>query len=122
MNTGFSREMRDVANLNPIEGRPPPRRSRAVWVFWIIALVAIVPTGVGFVNKFVHLMRTWMSGEEGAFAIVPISNYTWMALGFLCMLVWATANGMFRDVEKPKYTMLEREEQLDRADRQQRSP
>jgi hypothetical protein len=31
------------------------------------------------------------------------------------MLGWATYNGMFHDIERPKITMLENEERLDAA-------
>ena len=41
-------------------------------------------------------------------------NYMLASLGFLCMLIWATINGMFYDIEKPKEIMLEREQQLDK--------
>jgi hypothetical protein len=34
----------------------------------------------------------------------------------ICLLVWATRNGMFRNIEKPKYDMLDREEELDRLE------
>jgi hypothetical protein len=40
-------------------------------------------------------------------------NYLLVAAGFGCLLVWATARGMFRDIEKPKQTMLDRERALD---------
>ena len=51
---------------------------------------------------------------EGAFAIAPIVNYLLASAGFLFVLLWATANGMFHDIEAPKYRMLEREEELDK--------
>jgi hypothetical protein len=37
-------------------------------------------------------------------------------MGMLCMLAWAASNGMFRDIEKPKYDMLQREQELDERD------
>jgi hypothetical protein len=45
-------------------------------------------------------------------------NYLLASIGFLCMLIWAAANGMFRDIEQPKYRMLEVEEQLNRRERE----
>jgi len=40
------------------------------------------------------------------------------------LFFWAAANGMFHDIERPKYTMLDNERRLDeqRADRPRSSP
>ena len=54
-----------------------------------------------------------MYDPNGAFAVTPIVNYLLAGLGFLCMLGWAACNGMFHDIEQPKRTMLETEQQLD---------
>jgi hypothetical protein len=40
-------------------------------------------------------------------------NYLLASLGFFFLLLWAAARGMFRDIERPKYEMLERERLLD---------
>jgi hypothetical protein len=40
-------------------------------------------------------------------------NYLLASLGFFCLLLWAAANGMWRDVEQAKLDMLEREKLLD---------
>jgi hypothetical protein len=45
-------------------------------------------------------------------------NYLLAGIGFLCLLGWATLNGMFHDVEQPKRTMLENEERLDALERE----
>ncbi len=38
------------------------------------------------------------------------------SLGFLALFLWAVWHGMFRDIEKPKRTMLENEQMLDLAE------
>jgi nitrogen fixation-related uncharacterized protein len=43
-----------------------------------------------------------------------VVNYLLASLGFFCLLMWAALNGMFRDLEQPKYNMLENERELDR--------
>jgi hypothetical protein len=50
---------------------------------------------------------------EGAFALVPILNYLLVTLGFLFLFVWWVMSGAFRDLERPKYNMLENETILD---------
>lgn len=79
----------------------------------IMALVILVPAGAGFLNKFWEFYHTLRTDSEGAFTIVPMMTYLTVAAGFLCLLVWATMNGMFRDIEQPKYEMLENELRLD---------
>jgi hypothetical protein len=45
--------------------------------------------------------------------VTPVINYLLASLGFLLLFGWAAANGMFHDIEQPKRTMLEIEQQLD---------
>ena len=65
--------------------------------------------------KFLEFIRTYQDQSAGAFAITPMVNYLLASVGFFCMLIWATINGMFHDIEKPKRTMLEQDDQLDRG-------
>jgi len=92
----------------------PPKRSRAKTIFlWCIAIGIIGPGGIGFIDKFVQFLRTLAADEGGGFTIIPIMNYLLVTAGMTCLLVWAVVHGMFRDIEKPKHTMLETEEKLD---------
>ena len=50
------------------------------------------------------------------FAITPVVNYLLASLGFFCLFFWAIYQGMFRDIEAPKFTMLENERRLDEED------
>ena len=86
----------------------------------IVAILAIVILGFcffGFGSKFVELVRLVISDEEaaqeGVFAVAPLVNYLLASAGFLCLLGWATAHGMFHDIEQPKQTMLDVESKLD---------
>ena len=82
------------------------------------ALIFFVPAGFGFAEKLYMFMKTVGLDPEGRFAdgrfaIIPLLNYLLVFAGMLCLLVWAIRNGMFRDIEGPKYTMLENERRLD---------
>src|SRR5262245_34696791 len=90
------------------------RRSRLTL---ILAIAILVPSLWGFAGKFIELIATWRSDAEGAFALTPIMNYLLASLGFLVLFVWATVNGMFRDIERPKHMMLENERRLDQQGR-----
>ena len=85
------------------------------YVMWGMALAILIPSMYGFVGKFIELVHVYRGEPGGAFAVAPIVNYLLASLGFFCMLLWATANGMFRDVERPKHAMLEHEELLDKT-------
>ncbi len=50
---------------------------------------------------------------EGAFALMPILNYLLVSFGFLILFVAAICHGMFRNIEQPKYEMLERDAAID---------
>jgi len=84
----------------------------------IVTLIFGVPilvfSGLGFAAKFVEFFHTFQGDWEGVFAITPMVNYLLASAGFFCLLVWATANGMFHDIEGPKQTMLDNESVLDR--------
>ena len=80
------------------------------------AVGILVPCAFGFIDKFVQFVRVAGTDTDGSFALIPMANYVLVALGFLCLLMWAITNGMFRDIEAPKYNMLEREERLNRQE------
>lgn len=81
----------------------------------ILAVVIIVPSIYGFGSKLLEFITLVRGDVDGVFAISPVSNYLLASAGFLCLMLWATANGMFRDIEGPKYDLLEQEEELDRT-------
>ncbi len=80
----------------------------------IMAIAILIPSMLGFGMKFFEFVQTFRSDPAGIFAITPISNYLLASLGFFCLLIWATMNGMFHDIERPKHRMLEIDQQLDR--------
>ena len=85
-------------------------------VSMVLAVLILIPSLLGFGMKFLELVQVLQGEDSGRFALTPIMNYLFASLGFLCLLIWATFQGMFRDIERPKETMLEMEEQLnDRA-------
>jgi hypothetical protein len=67
----------------------------------------------GFATKFREFILIYRGEVDGVFAITPIINYLLASLGFFFLFCWATTHGMFRDIERPKYDMLETERKLD---------
>ncbi len=99
--------------------QPPVERNASRTVFivsMVLAVLILIPSLLGFGFKFLELMHVLQGEDSGRFALTPIMNYLCASLGFLCLLIWATCQGMFRDIERPKETMLEMEDRLnDRA-------
>jgi hypothetical protein len=81
----------------------------------LLAVLILIPSGYGFVGKFIELVHVYQGEPGGAFAVAPIMNYLLASLGFFCLLLWAAGRGMFRDIERPKYEMLAHEKMLDRT-------
>ncbi len=91
------------------------RKDRSVaWTITIVfGVLILIPSMLGFVMKFGELMTLTGGSSDGGFAITPVINYLLASLGFFFLLMWAAVNGMFRDLERPKYLMLENERELD---------
>ncbi len=95
--------------------------SAAWWVTVALGVLILIPSMVGFVMKFVEfaaLAEGNSAGRvgglsDGAFAVTPVINYLLASAGFFFLLLWSAVNGMFRDLEQPKYFMLKNEEELD---------
>lgn len=92
--------------------RPGSKRSPDLTTI-ILALVILVPSLLGFANKFREFIALFRGDVDGVFALSPILNYLLASLGFFCLFLWAILHGMFRDIEQPKKTMLETERMLD---------
>ncbi len=92
---------------------PSSNRTKNI-VLIVMSVAILVPSMVGFVMKFMEFIRTFQGDSDGAFAITPMLNYLLASLGFFSLLIWASINGMFHDIERPKYHMLEIEELLNK--------
>jgi hypothetical protein len=104
--------------MNASVGRDGPNTTRRTQVITTIvfAVVILVPSMLGFANKFREFIMIFRGEVDGVFAISPIMNYLLASLGFFFLFCWAIAHGMFRDLERPKYAMLENERRLDEQD------
>ena len=102
--------------MNDNEGRKSTTRRPQVITTIIFALVILIPSLLGFANKFREFIMIFRGDVDGVFAISPIMNYLLASLGFFFLFCWAIAHGMFRDLERPKYAMLENERRLDEED------
>ena len=81
---------------------------------WIVGAAVLIPSLMGFANKFLDLMIVAQGDEEGAFALTPMINYLLATAGFFCMLMWAITQGAFYDLNQPSHQMFGRELELER--------
>lgn len=95
------------------------RRRTARFVVLSMTVVIIVVGAYGFGSKFEEFVRAFLAKDTapgGEFVFIPVLNYFIASLGFVCLFIWAARNGMFKDIEKPKYTMLDQERQIDESE------
>lgn len=90
---------------------------RTHWLTWLFAALVLIPTVLGFGNKFLDLILVIQGDEEGAFAATPIVNYLLATAGFFCLLLWTATQGAFHDLDRPSRAMFETELLLDAAER-----
>ena len=112
-----------MAQLKSVQPEPT-RPSRATRVFlWIFSIAMIVTAGSAFTMKLIDFYVT--ATREGAQALgsflVPVFNYLCIAAGFALLFLWAYSRGQFRNVEAPKYRMLEQNRQCDEEWERERS-
>ena len=97
---------------------PPPAPGAGRWFLWIFGPLVILVAGTAFIFKLIEF--TVIATQKGPDAmgsfLIPVLNYLFVAAGFLCLFLWAYFTGQFRDVEAPKYRMLEMQDEFDRRD------
>jgi len=98
-----------VNTESKVDDRSPAHR----WTVMVLGIVILAFSLLGFGDKFVQFVQVARGEPDGVFALTPIINYLLASFGFLCLIGWAATNGMFHDIERPKLTMLENEQQLD---------
>jgi nitrogen fixation-related uncharacterized protein len=97
----------------------PESRGKKIFLI-VFALAILAPAAYGFVEKLMLFILAVKRDLIAGFTIVPVVNYLIVTAGMACLLIWAIVNGMFRDVEGPKYQMLEQEERLEQQERDAR--
>jgi nitrogen fixation-related uncharacterized protein len=87
---------------------PAPRHGigRTVAVVGFSAAVLLI-AGLGFVYKMTEFALTIVKDDIEGFGAVAIAIYLIGMLPIVFLTLWAVCTGRFRDVERPKYRMLE---------------
>lgn len=95
----------------------PESRGKRIFLV-VFAFAILAPATYGFIEKLTLFILAVQKDQTAGFVVVPVVNYLIVTAGMVCLLGWAICHGMFRNIEQPKYDMLEREDELDRAESQ----
>ncbi|MBM4269899.1 MAG: hypothetical protein FJ144_25405 [Deltaproteobacteria bacterium] len=93
------------------------RSSGKMFVVFGLTIAVMVVAGFAFVYKMTEFAFTIAEDEVSGFGAVAVATYLIGMLPILFLTLWAVLTGRFRDIERPKYRMLELNEELDRAAR-----
>lgn len=86
------------------------------FVFWF-SIVVILMAGSAFLFKLIEFAITFSQSESIRFALIPVMTYLIVAAGFASLFFWAYLTGQFRNIEGPKFRMLEMQDEIDAAAR-----
>jgi len=93
-------------------GREWSWRTVAVYGF---AAAVLVFAGLGFVYKMTEFAATIIKEDIEGFGAVAISIYLIGMVPIAFLTLWAVLTGRFRDIEAPKYRMLELDREIERG-------
>ena len=106
----------------PLVKMPRQRTSRAAQRFlWPFSVLMVLIAGGAFTLKLIDFFVTATTRGPDALAsfLIPVLNYLLVAAGFFCLFLWAYLTGQFRDVEGPKYRMLEMQRRIAEQERRE---
>ena len=92
-----------------------PRDVRRIAVF-AFATIVVGVAGLGFTYKMTEFAMTMVHDEVSGFGAVAITTYLIGMLPIVFVTLWAVLTGRFRDIERPKFRLLELNDEIDRAE------
>jgi hypothetical protein len=103
----------------PTEQQYVPRKKNTILLVfhWSVIIIA----GSGFTFKFIEFTYSiFKTGNDLVqFAVTPIVMYVLVAIGFFSLFIWTVLRGDYKDIERPKYRLFEREYMLDAEDKRE---
>ena len=117
----ITEEKKDFVSIDlPKELQYAPRpKNKILTVFqWSVIIIA----GSGFTYKFIEFTYSIVKtgNDIVQFAITPIIMYVLVAIGFFSLFLWTVLRGDYKDIERPKFRLFEREYMFDEEDRKER--
>ncbi len=84
-------------------------------ITYVMIFIVIIPGGLSFIAKVASYFMVEVEEGMSGFAL-PFFNYLFVALGFVCLFIWAYLVGHFKDIEKPSYDMMEMDKSFEDSD------
>ena len=88
------------------------RRSIVVFAF---AIIVMVVAGTSFVYKMTEFAMTIVKDDVEGFGAVAVATYLIGMLPIVFVTLWAVLSGKFRDIERPKFRLLELDREIERG-------
>jgi nitrogen fixation-related uncharacterized protein len=76
-------------------------------VFVAFCTSVLLIAGLGFTYKMTEFAMTIVKDDVEGFGAVAVAIYLVGMLPLVFLTLWAVLTGRFRDIERPKYRMLE---------------
>lgn len=86
-------------------------------IIFSLTIGVMVFAGLAFVYKMAEFAMTIVENDVIGFGAVAVATYLLGMLPLLLLTLWAVATGRFRDIERPRFRMLELQDEIDAADR-----
>jgi uncharacterized membrane protein YhaH (DUF805 family) len=84
---------------------------------WIIVIAfatcILFVAGLGFVYKMTEFSNTIVRDDVAGFGATAIAVYLTGAIPLVMLTIWAVVTGRFRDIERPKYRVLELNDEIE---------
>ena len=88
------------------------RRGVVVFVFSIAVMVI---AGTAFIYKMTEFAMTIVKDDIEGFGAVAVATYLIGMLPIVFVTLWAAFAGKFRDIERPKFRLLELDRLIERG-------
>ncbi|MFQ5706341.1 MAG: cbb3-type cytochrome oxidase assembly protein [bacterium] len=79
-----------------------------------VSIFVVVIGGVAFLYKITEFAETYLKDDLKSFGAISVVSYLVGFFGILFFTLWGVFKGHFRDIERPKYRMLELDEEIER--------
>ncbi len=76
-------------------------------IIFVVTVLVVVVAGMAFVYKMTEFAMTISDDDVSGFGPASVLTYLMGMLPLLFITLWAVFSGRLRDVEAPKYRMLE---------------
>jgi hypothetical protein len=84
-------------------------------VVFAFAIAVMVIAGASFVYKMTEFAVTIVRDDVEGFGAVAVATYLVGMLPLVFVTAWAVLTGKFRDIERPKFRLLELDREIERG-------